>query len=188
MNYIEERKIHGYAFRVLNPMTMPLIRKNLFVSREFERKEFGVSKKDLLSYLKLVNDQFKITDNDVMHGYDSTVQAMDAKLKTAYNMVSNLIVLIQEQHQYTTYVKSACTIILLDGESAEDVDPDILDKKLSLVEQHQEIRAFFLSTIIALSMPLKEPSTHLKILDSLMSKGMAATEKMFYDLIQKKTV
>lgn len=171
---LETKTIGGHIFRVLDPIKMPKIRQAAIYMGEYER-DWGMTKQHLLAYDDIL---VKETDfpTDWANKDDLTAQLTN-KLKKLYDLINTRRLLIQEDFQYTPFLKAACYMILIDDENPNAIDPVHNNKKLALCQSNEEILIFFLRVIRAFQQNTLYSSGTLETSEFLPGKHLLPTEK-----------
>lgn len=170
----ESIEINGYRFKVLEPTKMPNIRRVRLFLEEYQR-DWGISKDDLLSFLKFAIIESKIND--------TSPNALAAKIQNIYSVLTTLEAVIKEDYQYKPYLKAASIMILLENEDPNKLDAKIIKQKLQLCESDPEIEAFFLTTIRAFQLSIQKQLDMSVLTSWLPSKNLKHMESHLYKWI-----
>lgn len=134
-------RIKGHNFTVLDPMSMPKVRQSAYHLAEYE-KGWGITKENLILAFDEMKKQTSYPQS--WAGNDDLISQLSDKLKDMSGILDMVSMVIKQDHQFDPIIKSACNIILLDGEDPGTIDPKIQNEKLALCQKHDEIMVFFL--------------------------------------------
>lgn len=137
----EEVQLCGHTFRVLDPFTMPKVRQAAYHLNEYE-KGWGITKENLILTFKALREDTSFPKSYISNE-DLTAQLTD-KLRDITGLIDMVLMVIEQDYQFDPFIKSACNIILLDDEKADEIDQEYQRKKLALCNQYEEIMVFFL--------------------------------------------
>ena len=125
-------EIKGHTFYTFKqPDLIPMIRLETFLARNFEFEELGIRKSDLIAFCLTI-------ENYGNEGRYSEVQQLNGYFKSLLQMPVTL---------YPT-IYLASSIIVLDNEKLNEVDPDFDAKKIQLALDNREVESFFLLTLM----------------------------------------
>ena len=182
-NVTETIAIAGHLFTVLDPIKMPKIRQAAIYMGEHER-EWGMTKEHLLAYDDVLIKETEFPDQ--WTNKEDLAAQLTEKLKRLYNLLDTRRLLIQEDFQYTPFLRAACHMILIDDEDQNNIDTSIMSKKLNLCRDNEEILVFFLRVIRAFQQSTVSsfdiskmweflPASHLKSTESKALKQINTT-------------
>jgi len=133
--------LHGHKFTVLDPFTMPKIRQAAYHLNEYE-KGWGITKENLILTFEALKKQTSFPKS--YHSNEDLVAQLTDKNKDINGIIDMLLMVIQQDYQFDPFIKSACNIVLIDDEPADEIRPEYLKKKLELCKKHEDIMVFFL--------------------------------------------
>jgi hypothetical protein len=175
-------KAAGHTFRILNPTTMSNVRKTRFFFEEYAR-EWGMTKQDILDFDGIILKECEAPASRSIHDLNSDLTNKLARIKTLVSIRSAMII---EDYQYKPFLRSACSIILMDDEDENKIDNQIVMEKLRLCSQYPEIEAFFLRACRTFQLSTKDsqdiskiwewlPSTEHRIMENIVLKEIGQT-------------
>lgn len=178
---IELFKCGCHTFRVLDPKTMSNVRKTRFFFEEYAR-EWGMTKEDILDFDGVILKECEAPASRSIHDLNADLTNKLARIKT---LVSIRSAMIKEDYQYKPFLRSACSIILMDDEPENYISNEIVSEKLRLCSQYPEIEAFFLRVCRTFQLSTKDSPDISKIWEWLPSTELLTMENIVLKEIQQ---
>ena len=157
-------------YKFHNPLKLPTVRR-LMLFQAIKDAALGVNKEDIEKF-------FEITDDYINKAqYAQVIQAI------------GILKFYMQQHANTqSLFNTANCLILMEGESMDEMTPEIIERKKALFDQNADVRAFFLAMAYAYLMSLSNKSSlHLDIVDYLSNTATQKSEALFLNLITRNT-
>ena len=157
-------------YKFHNPLKLPTVRR-LMLFQAIKDAALGVCKEDLIKLCDLSDEYFK-------------------KGQTAQqNQCIGVLRFYLDQHANSrSLFNTANCLILMEGESIDEMTPEIIQKKQELFDSNPDVKAFFLRMGYAYLMSMSNKSSlHLDIVDYLSSTALVKSEAIFSRLITRNT-
>ncbi len=174
--YIE---VAGFKFRVLDPVSMPMVRRAELFGATYER-EWGITKADLLLFKSAMEKQCQFSPAASMSVLNVD---MANKFGTQTALLQQFEAVVTGDYQIKPFLKSACIVILMDGEDEYKIESNWTKKKLELCRDFPEVEAFFLDIIYVLSRTMESTPDSQKTLDLSVMAAKKRTESAFLSAI-----
>ena len=173
------QEICGVKFRVLDPVSMPMVRRVELFGQTYER-EWGITKRDLLLF---TNTMEKMATFNAVPTIDGLNSDMANKMANQRALLQSFQATINGDFQFKPYLKTACAVILIEGEDENKIDGEFMTKKLNLCRQYPEIEAFFLDFTFSFLAIMNGTISSSKPLDWYNLAARKRTESNFLSMI-----
>lgn len=167
MEYLEEKEILGHTFRVLQPESMPVIRKKMWYGQRRDDIDWTLTKDRHRQFVKwLFSESSRIQDDPRL------------RLENINRASANFLTLMDNEINYDPIIEMACTVILIDDEEADNPTARFIEIKKKLCNDHLDIAFFFVETIEDLLKHSIELSATLNLWKYLAEKQSKTAENL----------